>query len=69
MASRLIERNGFASAVRWTGLLVGVCLVVGNICISAPFKPKGFEARQAKNFAAFKSLPCAFFVLGSFFGV
>ncbi|KFY89649.1 hypothetical protein V500_05568 [Pseudogymnoascus sp. VKM F-4518 (FW-2643)] len=69
MVSRLIERNGFASAVRWTGLLVGVCLVVGNICISAPFKPKGFETRQAKNFAAFKSLPCAFFVLGSFFGV
>lgn len=69
MVSRLIDQYGFATAVRWTGLVVGVCLVVGNICISAPFKPKGFEERPAKNFAAFKSLPWAFFVLGSFFGM
>jgi hypothetical protein len=69
MVSRLIEHNGFPAAVRWTGLLVGCCIVVGNIFAASPFKPKGFEERPAKNFAAFKSLPWIFFVLGSFFGM
>lgn len=57
MVSRLIESHGFPAAVHWTGLLVGCCIAVGNLFAASPFKPKGFQERPAKNFAAFKSLP------------
>lgn len=66
----LVEKVGFASAVRWVALLQGILLVVANVLCSSPFPPRrngnGQKAPSA-GLRAFKSLPWLFFVLGCFF--
>lgn len=66
----LVEKVGFASAVRCVALLQGILLVIANILCSSPFPPKkntnGTQAPSA-GMKAFKSLPWLFFVLGCFF--
>ncbi|KKY39070.1 putative mfs transporter [Diaporthe ampelina] len=67
----LVERVGFASAVRWVALLQGILLVIANVLCSSPFPPKkngsGQNQVPSAGFKAFKSLPWLFFVLGCFF--
>lgn len=67
----LVERVGFASAVRWVALLQGILLVIANVLCSSPFPPKknvsGQNQVPSAGFRAFKSLPWLFFVLGCFF--
>lgn len=67
----LVERVGFASAVRWVALLQGILLVIANVLCSSPFPPKrnGNDQKQVPSagLRAFKSLPWLFFVLGCFF--
>lgn len=67
----LVERVGFASAVRWVALLQGILLVIANVLCSSPFPPKkhvkGQNQVPSAGLRAFKSLPWLFFVLGCFF--
>ncbi|KZF25224.1 putative MFS transporter [Xylona heveae TC161] len=67
MVPRLIARHGFPAAVRWTGLLVGICLLLANLACSSPFPPKGFQKKESAGLKGFKSLPWAAFTLGCFF--
>ncbi|KAH8593313.1 major facilitator superfamily domain-containing protein [Bisporella sp. PMI_857] len=69
MVTRLIRDHGFPAAVRWTGLLLGILLLIANICVSSPFPPKGVQKKENAGLKAFKSLPWGFFVLGSFFTI
>lgn len=67
----LVEKVGFASAVRWVALLQGILLVIANVLCSSPFPPKksvsGQKQVPSAGLRAFKSLPWLFFVLGCFF--
>ncbi|KAI9733911.1 MAG: hypothetical protein M1834_002566 [Cirrosporium novae-zelandiae] len=73
MVTKLIARVGFHASVRWTALLVGICLLIANICISSPL-PHNKQARQApkpkapkNDFKASKSIPWIAFTSGCFF--
>lgn len=67
----LVEKVGFASAVRWVALLQGILLVIANVLCSSPFPSKknvsGQKQVPSAGLRAFKSLPWLFFVLGCFF--
>lgn len=65
----LIDRAGFASAVRWIALLQGILLAIANVLCSTPFPPQGKSQREVPSagLRAFRSLPWLFFVLGCFF--
>ncbi|KMU74826.1 hypothetical protein CISG_00756 [Coccidioides immitis RMSCC 3703] len=66
VVSRLIAQVGFASALRWTGLLMACVLVIGNLCISGPIPPKGKSDRKLAGAKAFKSLAWILYSSGCF---
>ncbi|KAE8153688.1 MFS general substrate transporter [Aspergillus avenaceus] len=67
MVHRLIRQVGFPSALRWIGLLMACCLVIANLCVTAPFPPKGREKKKSAGVAAFKDLAFVLFTAGCFF--
>ncbi|KAJ5988409.1 hypothetical protein N7481_003619 [Penicillium waksmanii] len=67
MVSRLIERVGFPTALRYIGLLMAICLVIANLCVSSPFPPEGRAKRKSAGIEAFKDTPFLIFCAGCFF--
>lgn len=67
MITGLIDKQGFAAAVRWTALMLGILLAIACVCISAPFPPKGLAGRKSAGAKAFKSLSWVGYTLGCFF--
>ncbi|KAJ5958931.1 uncharacterized protein N7479_006081 [Penicillium vulpinum] len=49
MVSRLINSHGFKTAIHWSTLVVGCCMIVGLICCEGPFPPKRMAALQEKE--------------------
>lgn len=67
MVSRLIEQVGFPTALRYIGLLMAICLIIANLCVSAPFPPEGRAKRKSAGIEAFKDTPFLIFCAGCFF--
>jgi MFS family permease len=49
MVSRLIDRHGFKTAIHWSTLVVGVCMITGLMCCEGPFPPKSIAALKQKE--------------------
>ena len=49
MATGLIDKVGFAAAVRWMALFVGVILFIAMLVIRAPCPPKGLPKKVEKT--------------------
>ncbi|KAJ5988396.1 hypothetical protein N7481_003606 [Penicillium waksmanii] len=56
MVSRLINSHGFKTAIHWSTLVVGVCMIVGLICCEGPYPPKRLAAMKEKESSATPSL-------------
>ncbi|KAJ5750793.1 hypothetical protein N7533_007821 [Penicillium manginii] len=56
MVSRLINSHGFKTAIHWSTLVVGVCMIVGLICCEGPYPPKRLAAMKEKESSASPSL-------------
>ncbi|KAH8706938.1 MFS transporter [Phaeosphaeriaceae sp. PMI808] len=67
MVSRLIKSKGFPAAVRYTGLFIGLLLLIAVACMSAPFPPRGRKPREKNTQSPFKSVPWLLFTTGCFF--
>ncbi|KAF2462608.1 MFS general substrate transporter [Lindgomyces ingoldianus] len=65
--AQLFKKIGFRPAMRWTALMIGVLLLVANVLVVPPMKPKGWEGRRTLlSVAVFKKPPYLLFVGGSF---
>jgi MFS family permease len=49
MVSRLIDSHGFKTAIHWSTLVVGVCMITGLICCEGPYPPKRMAALKEKE--------------------
>ncbi|KAA8652418.1 hypothetical protein EYZ11_012397 [Aspergillus tanneri] len=49
MVSRLIDTHGFAPAIKWSTVVVGICMVTGVICCEGPSPPKQMAALSKKE--------------------
>ncbi|ROW17074.1 hypothetical protein VPNG_01291 [Cytospora leucostoma] len=64
---KLFNKVGFGATIRWTALMVGVLLVIANLLVVPPLKPKGWAARRSiLSVAVFKKPSYLCFVGGSF---
>ncbi|KAF2652364.1 MFS general substrate transporter [Lophiostoma macrostomum CBS 122681] len=63
----LIDRVGFAAAVRWTALMQGILLVIANLLVATPFPPKGIQKKGGMDMAALKTPVWIFLLTGLFF--
>ncbi|KAK7733339.1 hypothetical protein SLS53_008236 [Cytospora paraplurivora] len=65
--AQLFDQVGFGATMRWTALMVGILLVIANVLVVPPMKPKGWAARRnILSVAVFKKPSYLFFVGGSF---
>ena len=66
--NRLFQQVGFASALRWTLLILGLPLALAIFLISSPMKPKGWAAgkKSLVGIKIFKKKPFLLFTLGGF---
>ncbi|MCJ1468034.1 hypothetical protein MMC07_006660 [Pseudocyphellaria aurata] len=66
--ARLFKQVGFASAIRWSALLIGILLVFANLLVFSPNKPKGWGAKRSLiRFSVFKNPDFVIYVAGAFF--
>lgn len=56
MVSRLINSHGFKTAIHWSTLVVGVCMIIGLLCCEGPYPPKRLAAMKEKESTATPSL-------------
>ncbi|KAJ5822555.1 hypothetical protein N7447_004895 [Penicillium robsamsonii] len=56
MVSRLIDSHGFKTAIHWSTLVVGCCMIVGVICCEGPFPPTRMAALKEREATANPSL-------------
>ncbi|KAJ5470061.1 hypothetical protein N7530_007418 [Penicillium desertorum] len=49
MVSRLIDSHGFKTAIHWSTLVVGCCMIAGVICCEEPFPPKRMAALKERD--------------------
>lgn len=66
--NRLFIQVGFASALRWTLVMLGVPLILAIYLISSPMTPKGWVAgkKSLVGLKMFKERPFLLYTLGGF---
>lgn len=66
--NRLFQQVGFAAAVRWTTLILGVLLILAIALTSSPMKPKGWRQgrRSLASLKVFTRLDFLLYVSGGF---
>lgn len=65
--ARLFDRIGFHDTILWTALMVGILLLIANLLVVPPMKPKGWAGKRTiLSIAVFKKPRYLLFVGGSF---